>query len=164
MTTIAYCAKTNIIAADTQLTFDNYAEFCAKIVFPKKGVVLAAAGDSGQGEWFGHKLSTLSSVKEIYELHSAAPKMKDFEAFLWWGKPYMIFNDLSPVPIEGNYYVCGTGGSYALAYMRDGLTPYEAAFKATKIDPYSSPPIHWIDLNSGMKKIEVYDVCQTPEE
>lgn len=156
MTTIAYCNKRKIIAADSQLNFDNYAEFCVKIIFPKRGVVLAAAGDAGQGEWVAEKITEIDNIKQLFKV-ADPPKLKDFEAFLWWGKPYILFSDLCPIPIEGGNWVCGTGGAFALAHMRNGLTPYEAAYKAALIDPNSSPPIHWIDLRKTTKKIETYN-------
>ena len=141
------------------MTFQNYTVRANKIVFPKKSIVLSAAGNAGEGEWLRYKLAQLESIHDLYKLTpDEKPKLSDtFSAFVWWKGPWFINDDCFPVPIEGDYWVDGTGGDYALAFLRKGYPIHEAVLLAASIDHNSSPPIHVVDCSKSEKKILVYD-------
>lgn len=159
MTTLAYNNVTKVIGADTRLTYDNYYGFCSKILFPKRGIVLATAGNASDGEWLRFVCS--KPEFKIHDLYTYAdkPKLdKSFSAFIWDGKPWMVDHDLNPMPIEHTYWCGGSGGSYAMAYLHIGFQMHEAIAKAAEIDYNSGPPIHIVklDVPATKHKIEVY--------
>src|SRR5665811_1376519 len=131
MTTLAYCNKTKLLAADTRMVFTNYAVSVNKIVFHKKAIVLSAAGNAGEGEWLRWKLQNIQSIHELYKLEpDEKPKLSDtFSAFVWWRGPWFINDDCFPVPIEGDFWCDGTGGDYALAFLRSGYPIHDAVLK-----------------------------------
>lgn len=160
MTTLAYSAETHEIGADTRLTYEDYYGQCNKILFPKKGVVLATAGDATDGEWLKHKLSSLNfNLFDLYNLADKPNLGKGFSAFCWYEKkPYAIFKDLNPMPIETKFWVGGTGGAFALAYLAIGMSMADALIGAAKIDYNSGSPVHVVKLQvpANNFKVEIY--------
>lgn len=160
MTTLAYDHTNQTLGADTRLTFENYYGFSTKIIFPKKGVVLTTAGDAGEGEWLRHKLAqTNFAVHDLYFVEDKPKFSKTFSAFVWYDhKPYCIYSDLFPVPLEMDW-VDGSGGNFALAYLRIGMPVHEAVLNAAKIDQSSGAPVHVVKLNvkSDKFRVETYN-------
>lgn len=163
MTTLVYCNRTKLLAADTRVTYgENYHGFGSKILFPKKNVIVATAGDGGSGEWLRFKLQKMTSIHDFYSL-TDKPKLDDnFGAFVWWNGPYVIFEDLNPFPLESDYWRDGTGGDFALAYLAMGMDIAEAAVRAVRLDINSGPPIHVVKCDSSDKKIQVYQDTLPP--
>lgn len=157
MTTIAFCQKTKMLGADTKLNYESYSGYGAKITFPKRGVVLASAGDAGEGEWLRYKLSKCESIHDLYAISpEERPEFKELSAFIWWKGPYCLSESLYPVPIETDYWADGTGGSYALAYLAIGWSMQDAIMGATRIDPNSGPPVHVVALNKSNHNLVIY--------
>lgn len=157
MTTLVYCNRTKLLAADTRVTFgDNYHGYSSKILFPKKNVIVATAGDGGSGEWIRHKLQKMNNIHDLYFI-TDKPKLSDeFSAFVWWNGPYMVHDDLNPFPIESDYWRDGTGGDFALAFLSMGMDIAEAMIRAVRLDIHSGAPIHIVKCDSSDKKIKVY--------
>jgi hypothetical protein len=160
MTTIAYCHETKLLAADTRITVNDYPGYCQKILFPKKGVIVATAGDAGEGEWLRLQLAKITNIKELYFLEDK-PKMKDLRAFIWWkGTPYGLLDSLLPFPIESKFFTCGTGGDLVLAYLALGMPIHEAMLRAVKLDINSAAPIHVVDCSKSEKLLLTYTEIQ----
>jgi len=156
MTTIVYCNRTKQLAADTRVGFNGYHGFGSKILFPKKNVIIATAGDGGSGEWIRYKLQKLNSIHDLYFIPDKPKLDEEFSAFVWWNGPYMITEDLNPFPIETAWWSDGTGGDFALAFLSMGMDLPEAMMRAVRLDSNSGPPIHVVKCDSTDKKIKVY--------
>lgn len=157
MTTIAFCQKTKMLGADTKLNYEAYSGYSAKITFPKRGVVLATAGDAGEGEWLRYRLSKCNTIHDMYAIPpDERPEFKDLSAFVWWKSPYFLTENLYPIPIETDYWSDGTGGSYALAYLAIGWSMQDAIMGAARIDPNSGPPVHVVDLDKPSHVLKTY--------
>jgi len=162
MTTIAYCHQTKMLGADTRLNYDAYSGFGSKIYFPKRGVVLAVAGDAGEGEWLRWWIGKNNSIHDLYAIpEEERPSFENISAFVWWKGPFFISDDLYPVPIETDYWSEGTGGPYALAYLNIGWTMQDAVMGACRIDPNSGPPVHVVDLNRNPHSLKIYQDSKT---
>jgi len=146
-----------MLAADTRVTFgENYHGFGSKILFPKRNVIVATAGDGGSGEWLRFKLQKMKTIHELYALTDKPKLSGNFSAFVWWGGPYMVDEDLYPFPIESDFWRDGTGGDFALAYLAMGMDIAEATVRAVRLDINSGPPIHIVKCDSTDKKLKVY--------
>lgn len=162
MTTLVYCNRTKQLAADTRVTFESYHGYCTKILFPKRGVIVATAGDGGSGEWLRHKLAKIDHLHDLYFL-ADKPKFEDqFSAFVWWNGPYMVDENLYPFPLETDYWRDGTGGDFALAFLSMGMDMAEAMIRAARLDVNSGAPIHVVKCDSSDKKIKVYQDTLPP--
>jgi len=158
MTTIAFCKKTQLLGADTRLNYESYSGYSAKISFPKKGIVLATAGDAGEGEWLRHFLSKADSIHDLYALTpDERPEFETLSAFIWWKSPFFVNEKLFPIPIETDYWSDGSGGDYALAYLALGWSMQDAIMGATRIDPNSGPPVHVVDLKKPLHTLMVFE-------
>ena len=151
MTTIAW--KGNLLAADTQLTWDEHirGKSAPKIVRLPSGVILAGAGDNLQSilaeKFFSNPDWDSVPLKD-------RPKLKKYEAIIVIDrKVYQLETHMVPQLLADPYYAIGSGWKFALAAMAKGDTAPEAVLFASTLD---------INTNSEIQTVDIY--AQTEEE
>lgn len=154
MTTIVYNHATRELAADTRMTGTPATMASNKIAFPKRGVVLAAVGDAGVGEWLARKITQMTKFSELYDLkYRTDEKIENFGGFLWWDGPFFLEEDMNPIPIEGIGWGGGTGGNFALSNIYLGMNVRDAVAHACQLDTNSGMPCHVLDLKLPKMKL-----------
>lgn len=149
MTTIVY--RDGILAADSQVTQDSEAggsrKFKCEKLYRKttsKGAeaIIALAGESTPGlvflDWYGTDRKPSRLLIESGADFTALVLRRDG---LWeydcWCRGERVADA---------FYAIGSGAKAALGAMHMGATAAEACEIATRIDPYSSPPIVTMQL------------------
>lgn len=156
MTTCVYSAPHKMAAADTQNTDSagtawrvNKLEQCGKRLFMGSGhcrtiataKVWAAALDAK-----GNPFNPAREPDWSYFLDD--PEDRDFACLLVDpdGRVWLIDGELTPTPVEGDFFAVGSGGTYALGALEAGADPVRAVEIAAKYDSSTSAPINSIIL------------------
>lgn len=142
MTTIAYSAATQTMAADSQVTSGNRKFRTTKLFRLKDGGIAGGAGD------FAVLLKVIRWAEAGFNL-KAKPDLPDsaegsFEILCVRGDGSMFSLDetMEPMPLTDAFLAMGSGSNYAVAAMHCGKTPLEAVEVAAQFDPGTSGPFH----------------------
>lgn len=144
MTTIA--ANKTEMAADSKITMEASTDtrhFTTSKMVVKDGDILGAAGDSHWGELFFKWYGSRKKKPQF-------PKDADFEALVLTkdGKLFHYDETLARNSVNDNYFAIGSGGMAALAGLHLGLDPTAAVDLASRVDPYTGPPVITIRLEN----------------
>lgn len=118
MTTIAY--KEGILAADTQVTFDNIRSFGRKIHLLNSGAVLAFSGHVDD------ERKLIDYYNGVSKKRPTARKKYEFFYLDETGIPYYSINDSGLVLLEDRFYALGSGWQIAVSAMHIGMSAMDA--------------------------------------
>lgn len=156
MTTIAYCAVTRTMAADTQATSGTRKLRCVKVHRLACGGLIG-----GSGHW--SNIQKAMRWAEAGFAEGAKPVLTHaddgggFECLVVRGDGtvYTLDDDLELLPFTDGIFSVGSGGDYALAAMACGKTPAEAVKIAARFDAATSEPIESWTLEPPKAKAKI---------
>ena len=147
MTTIAYDAKTGIIASDSQETGDGGQKYNCQKLFLSRDYIIATAGGSYAGMIFVRWFDDWTAGEPDWDDHPDLINLgweEDFECLVVRssGACYTVNRLFVPIEQTDNPIVTlGSGGAAARGAMMAGSTPREAVEIAKQIDTYTGGDI-----------------------
>jgi hypothetical protein len=150
MTTVAYDAKTRVLAADSRC-FDGEAEFPTRKIWQlKDGRIFGACGDGGFTEaardWIEAGMPR-DAKPDFLDLRDDPPSFSgllvDLEGRIWHFDEY-----LEPMEVLRQYHAIGTGARLAAKLIENGKTALEALelIVSLELDEHSGGPVQQLQL------------------
>jgi ATP-dependent protease HslVU (ClpYQ) peptidase subunit len=152
MTTIAFRGR--ILAADTQLTWDDNTKTLCRKLYPQPGKgCIAFAGDTAD-EWY-FKQWWLAGENIATWDYEHGQKKPNFDALYidQWKDVWYYTDGPAKIAIEHEFFAIGSGAPIAMVAMHMGMSAKEAISFTSEISTTTNNLIDTYDVQTGTIKL-----------